>query len=92
MKIKKIRKENIFYPLTLVASYILLFQNRFWLRFVDESDNLTVGWLISKGYVLYRDTFSHHMPFPYYYAGLLIKLGLNDFSGLRIGMSLAILL
>lgn len=75
----------------LVISYMLLFQNRLWADFGDEGDNFAGGWLISRGWVLYKDFFSHHMPFPYYYASLLIKLGLNDVSGLRIGMSLTIL-
>ncbi|MFA4956993.1 MAG: hypothetical protein WC556_08500 [Candidatus Methanoperedens sp.] len=86
---KNIKTLQVF--VVLVISYMLLFQNRLWADFPDEGDNFAGGWLISKGYVLYKDTFSHHMPFPYYYASLLIKLGLNDVSGLRIGMSLTIL-
>ncbi len=86
---KNIKTLQVF--VVLVISYMLLFQNRLWADFPDEGDNFAGGWLISKGYVLYKDTFSHHMPFPYYYASLLIKLGLNDISGLRIGMSLTIL-
>lgn len=91
LKIKYLQKQNFIYLFTIIASYIILFQNRLYKSFPDESDNFVVGWLISKGYVLYRDIFSHHMPFPYYYAGLLVKLGLNDFSSLRIGMGLTIL-
>lgn len=90
-KIKHIQKLDIFCLLIIVISYILLNQNRLWMSFVDEADNLLGGWLISKGNVLYNNFFSHHMPLPYYYASLLIKLGLNDVSGLRIGMSITIL-
>jgi len=52
---------------------------------VDERDNFSTGWFISTGQVLYKDVFSHHMPFPYYYAALLIKLGFEGFIGLRVG-------
>lgn len=61
------------------------------MSFVDEADNFTGGWLISKGFVLYKDIFSHHMPLPYYHVNLLIKFGMDDVIGLRIGMSLTIL-
>ncbi|VVB88195.1 Uncharacterised protein [uncultured archaeon] len=91
LKKNYLQKQNLIYLFTILISFILLYQNRFWLRFVDESDNLAVGWLISKGYVLYKDVFSHHMPFPYYYSSFLISLGLKDFVSLRFGMSLTIL-
>lgn len=42
--------------------------------FVDEADNLSVGWLITQKYVLYRDVFSHHFPFAYYWAAFIIML------------------
>jgi uncharacterized membrane protein (DUF441 family) len=42
--------------------------------FVDEADNLVLGWLISEGDVLYRDVFSHHFPFPYYWVAGMIGL------------------
>jgi hypothetical protein len=37
----------------------------------DESDTYTVGWLLSKGYVLYKDLFSHHFPFSYIWVRLI---------------------
>jgi len=40
----------------------------------DEGDTITVGWLISKGWVLYKDVFSHHFPFPYLFTALVIKI------------------
>jgi hypothetical protein len=43
-------------------------------KFVDEADNLVVGLLIRRGYVLYRDVFSHHFPFPYYWTALAILI------------------
>ncbi|KPL72103.1 hypothetical protein ADN00_16675 [Ornatilinea apprima] len=40
----------------------------------DESDVLTLGSLISKGYILYNDYFSHHFPLPYIWTSIIIKL------------------
>jgi len=42
-------------------------------EFVDEADNLAAGAFIAKGAVLYRDIFSHHFPFPYYWVGVALK-------------------
>ena len=43
-------------------------------EFGDEADNLVVGTLIWRGYALYRDVFSHHFPFPYYWMALVVGL------------------
>lgn len=40
----------------------------------DEGDTLAVGWLISKGWVLYKDIFSHHFPLSYLWVALVVKL------------------
>lgn len=42
--------------------------------FGDEADNLVVGGLILRGFALYRDVFSHHFPFPYYWMTIVIGL------------------
>jgi hypothetical protein len=42
--------------------------------FTDESDDLAAGLLISRGYVLYRDIFSHHFPFTYYWVAGIFRL------------------
>jgi hypothetical protein len=47
-------------------------------EYVDESDNLVGGSLISNGYRLYVDYFSQHMPFPYYAAAVATRLGAVD--------------
>lgn len=49
--------------LSFVAGCVELF----WGNFIDEGDNIALGLLIARGYVLYRDLFSHHFPFPYYW-------------------------
>lgn len=34
---------------------------------LDENDHLTVAYLMTKDLHLYKDIFSHHFPFPYYW-------------------------
>ena len=43
-------------------------------QMIDEADNLVGGTLILQGDILYRDVFSHHFPFPYYWTAILIGL------------------
>jgi hypothetical protein len=45
-----------------------------WNQFGDEADNLVTGWLLTRGYELYRDVFSHHFPFAYYWSAAVIGL------------------
>lgn len=52
----------------------------------DEGDVLSVGWLISEGYVLYKDIFSHHFPLPYYWVGLIIKIFGSSITILRCSL------
>lgn len=40
----------------------------------DEADNLVVGSLLLRGYTLFRDIFSHHFPFPYYWVAIIVGL------------------
>jgi hypothetical protein len=39
--------------------------------FSDEGDNLLGGWLLSRGRVPYRDFFSQHTPFGYFFSALV---------------------
>ena len=57
-------------------------------RFVDEADNITGGWLLSQGYTLYRDVFTHHFPFPYYWIALVTGIFGNSFVAVRISLLL----
>jgi hypothetical protein len=43
----------------------------FWGTFADEGDNLAVGMMLSRGSMLYRDVFSHHFPFAYYWTAVI---------------------
>lgn len=67
-------------------SFLYIFRFRNTNIFGDETDNFTGGWLISQGYMPYRDFFSHHMPLPYFLSSFLIFLGYDNPVMLRIGM------
>ncbi len=54
--------------------------------FADEADNLVVGLLLTRGSVLYRDIFSHHFPFPYYWSAAMISLFGKSIFGLRLSV------
>jgi hypothetical protein len=57
-------------------------------RFVDEGDTLSVGWMLSQGSILYRDVFSHHFPFPYYWVAGIVRIFGNSFEAVRISVML----
>jgi hypothetical protein len=58
----------------LVISFGIACITLYWGVFSDEADNLVVGSLIGQKYKLYRDVFSHHFPFPYYWMALFGNL------------------
>lgn len=41
---------------------------------IDEGDNISVGWLLTEGKVLYTNIFSHHFPFPYFFLSLFFRV------------------
>jgi hypothetical protein len=43
-------------------------------QFVDEADNLVLGSQILRGEHLYKDLFSHHFPFAYYWSAFVIAI------------------
>ena len=54
-------------------------------QYVDETDNLLGGQLIARGYRLYVDYFSQHLPTPYYFAALCATLvGVHDLQTYRV--------
>jgi len=42
--------------------------------FTDEADNLVIGSLLSRQTLLYRDLFTHHFPFPYYWVAVVVNI------------------
>jgi hypothetical protein len=61
----------------------MLFSNY---NFADESDTIAVGWMVSRGLILYKDIFSHHFPISYFWAAAVIKLFGPSFTILRFSL------
>ena len=72
----------------LVISLLIALTKVYYGRFVDEGDNLSVGWLLSQGSILYRDVFSHHFPFAYYWVAGIVRIFGNSFEAVRISVML----
>jgi hypothetical protein len=70
----------------LAVSLLIGLTKQYFGLFVDEADNMYVGWLISKGYTLYRDVFSHHFPFPYYWTALVALIFGHSFVMMRLSV------
>ncbi len=57
-----------------------------WGTFTDEGDNLVIGDMLARGGVLYRDLFSHHFPFAYYWVAATIPLVGKSIYALRVSV------
>jgi hypothetical protein len=77
-----IRVKNLLWINSLLPGLILLcigLALGYLFRYVgyfmqDEGGNIAIGYLIGKGQVLYRDLFTHHFPFPYYWIAAMLSL------------------
>lgn len=65
------------------VAVVLLFKSPL-REFADESDNLLGGYLLVRGYRLYADYFSSHMPFVYYLAAIPSLLGASKLEHYRL--------
>ncbi len=72
--LKRWLRANWLGGLLLLVSFGIGVITLFWGTFVDEGDNLAVGLMLSRGSVLYRDIFSHHFPFAYYWTAAVTAL------------------
>jgi hypothetical protein len=72
--------------LLLVISFCIGCTTIYWYNFIDEADNLVAGWLITRGAILYRDLFSHHFPFPYYWTASVIWLFGKSILNVRLSV------
>jgi hypothetical protein len=58
--------------ISLLIGLVTIFYTYY--NYGDESDTYTVGFLLTKGFVLYKDLFSHHFPFSYLWIWLISLL------------------
>lgn len=70
----------------LVVSFFIGCSTTWGGAFVDEADNLVVGLLLTRGYLLYRDIFSHHFPFPYYWVAAVVSLFGKSIFAVRLSV------
>lgn len=84
--------ESIALVAALAVAFVLLFQDRTLAQYVDESDNLLGGQMVARGYRVYVDFFSQHMPLPYFVVALGTRLGLSTLVGYRVFFSVLVLL
>lgn len=89
--IKSLKKYKFSVIFIFLIPYLLLLPSLGRNIFCDEYDVMTGSWLVSKGYIIYKDFFEHHMPFPYYIMSIFNIIGLNFPIGLRLGYTLIIL-
>ena len=54
----------------------------------DEGNTLTTGWLMSRGWRLYSEVFSHHLPFSYMWVVIVVKLFGPSLFALRLSIIL----
>lgn len=74
----------MFLAIALLAG-IRFYRLRYFGEFVDESDGLVVGWLLSQGHTLYGSVFSHHTPLVYMTTHIVAVLSpSDDFAHFRI--------
>lgn len=52
--------------------------------FGDEQENFTAGWLLSQGYVPYRDFFYHHAPLPFFLGVPLYRISFEPWLWYRL--------
>lgn len=83
--VKWLNEKLIGYGFLLVTA-VIGHQLRFINTFADEGDHIANGWLISNGYVLYRDIFSHHPPLINYWVGWIIELFGENISSIRFSV------
>lgn len=84
-KFKWLKEKYIGFGLLLLTG-IFGYQVRYINTFADEGDHIANGWLISNGYVLYQDIFSHHPPLINYWVGWIIELFGQNISSIRFSV------
>lgn len=57
----------------ILSGFLIGWTVIFWGRFCDEGDSLALGKWINHGLLPYRDLFSHHFPFVYYWLSLTFR-------------------
>lgn len=57
----------------------------------DEGDNMLGALTVARGGDIYKDFFSQHTPFPYYFMSVFALLGVDSIIGFRLAFAAALL-
>jgi hypothetical protein len=80
------RARNRLGWILLVAAFLIGCSTLAVNNFTDEGDNLVTGLLMVRGYTLYRDLFSNHFPFAYYWAAAVVGLFGKSIMAVRLSV------
>lgn len=80
----KMSRQQLGGWLLLLTALVIGILTAGWGTFADEGDNLVIGDMLLRGGVLYRDLFSHHFPFAYYWVAATIPLAGKSIYSLRV--------
>jgi hypothetical protein len=69
-----------------LIAFFLLSRVAFFGSFLDEQENWTGSWLISQGYKIYGDFFTHHAPLPYLMGSIIFPWATEKLFLFRIMM------
>lgn len=72
----------------LAISFLIGFYTLQASQFSDEADNLVLGSLLARGLIPYRDTFSHHFPFAYYWTAAVFEFFGDSVLAARVSLHL----
>ncbi len=61
----RIQRADAVFLAALAIGLLILWRTAFIESHWDEDAGMAIGWLLSKGWRLYSDVFSHHMPLDY---------------------------
>jgi len=70
VKTLKSLSPYLLFLLSITIFSVLFYLQRHFMTNFDENDHLAVGYFLTNGRLLYKDIFSHHFPFPYYWTYL----------------------
>ena len=70
-----------FYVSLFIMAYGAIFSG---FQIVDEFEHLHASWLISKGFIPYRDFFEHHHPLLWYISAPIVSLFYENICNINI--------
>lgn len=85
--LRGILPPNLLFAFLLILLFLI---NAFHESYPDEFDNISGGWFILHGRLLYTGFFTHHGPVPYFIAALVELFSGQSFINFRVVYSLFI--